>query len=132
MKEMILKKLTMVQSWKKKVICVIMLAASILFLSGNCFGADTYSALTIFPKNVGVFTVDGKQQFVAFGSSANGLINITRKVSWESSDESKVTIDENGLATIVGGVTMGNVKISCTYPKKGKGMPGPGLLLLRK
>ncbi|MFH2122650.1 MAG: InlB B-repeat-containing protein [Pseudomonadota bacterium] len=107
----------------------------LLLFSENCQAvdaADNYSSIKIFPEHVGVFTADGKQQFVAFGYDALGkATNITRLVSWESSDNQKVTINEIGLASIVTGVTYGQVKITCFYPKRGKAGGAIPLLLLK-
>jgi len=91
-----------------------------LFLcsSASLLKAAEYVAIEIHPKHVGVFTTDGKQQFVAFGVTASGSrVNITKKVSWKSSDSNLVAINDNGVATIKPGVTAGQVKISCSYPK---------------
>jgi len=84
-----------------------------------CSLAENFVGIKIYPENVGVFTVDGKQQFVAFGVYANGSQkNITQLVDWESSDQSIVKINSKGLATIAAGKTSGQVKINCSYPKK--------------
>ena len=105
----------------------------LMFLSvaGKAIAAN-YGALTIYPAHVGVFTTVGVQQFLAFGISDDGAENITKEVTWESSDESIVTIDENGLATVAEGKTFGQVKITCTWPKVGKPSSGPNLLLLSR
>lgn len=89
--------------------------------------------IRIFPEHVGVFTTDRKQQFVAFGIKRDGKrINITKQVDWKSSKINLVSINENGLATIKPGKTFGQVKISCSYPKKRpKVLTGPYHLLLR-
>jgi hypothetical protein len=106
-----------------------------LLISGSyqaVAAADNYSSIKIFPEHVGVFTADGKQQFVAFGYDALGkATNITRLVSWESSDNQKVTINEIGLASIVAGATYGQVKITCSYPKVAKAGGAIPLLLLK-
>jgi hypothetical protein len=104
---------------KRNVVGIFVFAVMLLSFGGNCFAAE-YVELKMYPEHVGVFTVDGQQQFIAFGIKSNGnRENITSQVSWESSDENIVTIDQDGLATIVGSVTSGQVKISCLYPKKG-------------
>ncbi|GAB4338346.1 MAG: hypothetical protein Kow0089_10230 [Desulfobulbaceae bacterium] len=94
----------------------------------------TFDRIKIYPEDVGVFLKQGKQQFVAFGiKEGQRPVNITRQVDWKSSNPKKVTIDAKGLARIVPGVTFGQVKISCSWPKKKKKKPlqGPYLLLLR-
>lgn len=112
------------------------IALILLALTVSSAQAVQYDTLEIFPKNVGVFTVDGEQQFVAFVSASNDssvlVTNVTTQVNWISSDPSKVTIDENGLAKVVEGVTMGNVTISCTYPKITNNMIPQYLLLILK
>jgi hypothetical protein len=65
--------------------------------------------IKIYPESVGVFTTVGVQQFVALDSGKN----ITREVSWESSDNNLVSINGSGLATIMHGITSGQVTISC-------------------
>jgi hypothetical protein len=96
----------------------------VFMLSPLQVAASQFVKLRIFPEHVGVFTVDGKQQFVAFGYLPNGLRkNVTKQVDWISSNPNIVTINENGLAKIVAGKTAGQVKISCRYPKTGKISP---------
>jgi hypothetical protein len=83
----------------------------------GCFAGD-YVRIKIFPEHVGVFTVDGKQQFVAFGYLANGAsVNITQQVDWESTNKNIFTIDDKGLAIIVRGRTYGKARVICSYPK---------------
>lgn len=73
----------------------------------------TAGAIEIFPKKVGVFTTVMRQQFVAFAVQANGSkLNITTQINWQSSDPSLVTVDANGLATVVPGVSSGKVNIT--------------------
>jgi hypothetical protein len=128
-KEIVLEKLHTVLWCKKKIIGILALGM-LLSLGGNCVAAD-YVSIKIFPEHVGVFTADGEQQFVAFGYDAAGkATNITKEVGWESSKENLVTINENGLATIVGSVTTGQVKISATFPKSGKTIVPSNYLLL--
>ncbi len=99
------------------VIQVTAIALLVLFMSGSCLSA-TFVRMKIFPEHVGVFTTDGKQQFVAFGYKADGSsTNITEQVDWESSNKNIVTINPRGLATVVSGKTSGQVKINCSYPK---------------
>ena len=97
--------------------------------------AAAFVRIKIFPEHVGVFTTVRKQQFVAFGIKADGkAVNITKKVDWKSSNKNIVTINSNGLATVAAGRTFGQVKISCSYPKKVKkpvSLQGPYILLLR-
>ena len=96
---------------------------------------NTYSFVRIrmFPLHIGVFTTVGKQQFVAFGVKKDGKkINITRQVDWESSNPNIVSINRGGEAKIMNGKTSGQVKISCSYPKKPKALTGPYHLLLRE
>ncbi|MBL4904126.1 MAG: hypothetical protein JKY62_15990 [Desulfocapsa sp.] len=96
----------------------------------SCVAAD-YVAIKIYPEHVGVFTTVNKQQYVAYGVTADSsLINITRNVDWVSSDESIVTIDDNGLASVVAGKTSGIIKVTCTYPKTGPTGTAVNLLLL--
>ena len=110
---------------------VLTMAAMFLSMVGSSYAED-FIGVKIYPEHVGVFTTDGVQQFIAFGYTASGnRINITNQVDWESSDESIVTIAENGVATIVPGKTFGQVRISCAYPKSGKLGPGVNHLLLR-
>lgn len=119
-----------VNNWcGKNVAGLFVLAVLLLSMAGSSL-AEEYTSLNIYPKNVGVFTTDGKQQFIVFGHTATGRENITTQVDWKSSNENIVTIDENGLATIVNGQTAGQVRISCTYPKQSKSQAGPHLLLL--
>ena len=116
---------------RKIIAGIFALSVILLYMSGNCFAAD-FVGIKMFPENVGVFTSDGKQQFIAFGVLATGsTVNITDQVDWVSSNNSIVTIDEKGLATIVSGKTSGQVKITCSYPKTPNSMTGPNLLLLR-
>lgn len=124
----------MANNWcKGSVASFIILFALLLVSKGDAFAAD-YVSLKMYPQHVGVFTVDGEQQFVAFGVKANGsTVNITSEVSWESSDERIVTIDTNGLASIVGpygAVTSGQVKITCSYPKQSSALAAVNYLLL--
>lgn len=116
---------------KKTVSMVLAMAVMLLSMAGSCF-ADEYVGVKVYPEHVGVFTKDGVQQFIAFGYTASGnRINITNKVDWESSNTDIVTIADNGVATIAPGVTSGQVKISCSYPKTGKVAPGVNHLLLK-
>jgi hypothetical protein len=93
------------------------IAFFLLLMPGSCL-AENFVSIKIFPEHVGVFTADGKQQFVAFGYLATGeSVNITKQVDWESSNKSIITIDTNGLAVVVAGKTSGQVKINCSYPK---------------
>lgn len=100
--------------------CVVYALAVIMVfvMSGNCF-AGPIIRVKVYPEHVGVFTTVGIQQFIAFGFDAAGKsTNITRKVDWISSNKHLVTINETGLATIATGRTSGQVKITCSYPKK--------------
>ncbi|GAB4332547.1 MAG: hypothetical protein Kow0089_00480 [Desulfobulbaceae bacterium] len=112
---------------------LITLLAAVLLAASLC-QAQEYDSIKIYPENVGVFLKQGSQQFVAFGIKAGQApVNITKKVGWKSSDPSIVTIDDNGLATIVDGVTHGQVKITATYPKSGgSAMGAVNSLLLSK
>lgn len=99
----------------------------------NAVSANNFVRIKIFPEHVGVFTTVRKQQFVAFGvTRAKKRINITNRVDWKSSNTRIVSINGNGLATIMPGKTFGQVKISCSYPKTAKGLTGPYHLLLRE
>ena len=96
----------------------------------SCTAAD-YTAIKIYPENVGVFTAVNKQQFVAYGIKSDGeYVNITKDVGWESSDENLVTIDEIGMASVVPGKTAGLVKITCSYPKTAFSNAGINMLIL--
>jgi hypothetical protein len=117
-------------------------AAMLLLSSARPSVAADVVLVDIYPKDVGVFANKiPTQQFVAFGKLSDGTWkNITEEVVWESSDESIVTIDENGLATVtVAGLaivkTVGFdrsiITISATYPKTPPGNPGANLLLLQ-
>ena len=117
-----------VNFWCRKSVVGVFVLAVMLLAAGNSL-AD-YTSLQMYPESVGVFTTDGKQQFVVFGLP--GWINITDKVDWISSNKNIVTIDETGMARIVAGKTSGQVKISCSYPKKSKVSTGSNLLLLSK
>lgn len=107
----------------------------VLCISAACIvsssSAAEYVSLEMHPQHVGVFTTDGRQQFVAYGVSANGSkTNITKQVSWKSSNSNLVSIDDNGLATIHSGIISGQVVISCSYPKVGTALsPVVGSLL---
>lgn len=126
-----MKMIQIVQRLKKNVAAAFVLVVLSILISGNC-SAGEFVSIKLFPEHVGVFTTVMKQQFVAFGVDANGVsTNITEQVGWESSDQSIVTIDENGLATVVSDKTAGQVKISCSYPKIGKLQPGVNMLLLK-
>ena len=99
----------------------------------NADSANDFVRIRIFPEHVGVFTTVRKQQFVAFGIRKDKKrINITSRVDWKSSNTNIVSIDGKGLAIVMPGRTFGQVKISCSYPKKPKGLTGPYHLLLRK
>lgn len=123
----------------KTIIGVFALAVMMMLsMSGSSSAADEFVRIKIYPENVGVFTSVGDQQFVAFGIAANGsTTNITDRVSWESSDPSIVTIDENGLASLVdagtraviNGTKQGYVNISCSYPKASNSLAVVHLLL---
>ena len=95
--------------------------ATMVFVSSICIISNSFAAnftaLRIFPENVGVFTEVGTQQFVAFGfnSDTNTWDNITTQVTWESSSEQHVSFDENGLATVKD--TSGIVRVRAIYPK---------------
>ncbi len=103
-----------------------------LSLSNKSFAAD-YDWIKVYPEHIGIFTTVGVQQFVAFGYKNDGTrANITKKVDWISSNKNIISIDKNGLATIVTGITSGQVKITCSYPKTGNIAPGVNLLLLKK
>ncbi len=103
---------------------------TLLLFNCNSVVASGFVSIKIFPEHVGVFTVDGEQQFVAFGYDAKGkATNITTRVNWESSIPDLVTINENGLAEIVADKTAGRVKITASYPKRVKLLPAIPLLL---
>lgn len=112
-----------------------LVAMMMLSTSGNCIAA-AFVRIKMYPEHVGVFTTVKKQQFVAFGYKADGrTINITHLVDWKSSNNSIVTINAKGLATVVAGKTFGQVKITCSYPKapgKPVSLKGPYLLLSKK
>ncbi len=128
---MVLQMIQVGQRFRINVVAVFALFGMFMSLSGVSYAVE-YVSIKLYPEHVGVFTSVMKQQFVAFGVTANGTsTNITELVGWESSDESVVTIDENGLATVVPGKTYGQVKISCSYPKSGKVQPGVQMLLLK-
>jgi len=115
--------------------CVVLAAVLLVFLPGSVLAAN-FVRIKIYPEHVGVFTSVGKQQFVAFGFRADGSsVNITKLVDWKSSKPNIVSISETGMARIMKGKTWGQVKISCTYPKRKKTpkskLEGPYLLLLR-
>jgi len=115
---------------KRKITTIFSLAVLFLVFGGNCFAAE-YVKLKMYPEHVGVFTSDGEQQYVVFGYMSDGSsTNLTSKVNWESSNENIITIDDNGLATIVDSVTRGQVTVSCSYPKTGKSLSAVNLLLL--
>lgn len=79
---------------------------------------EHYSEIKVYPEHVGVFTVVGTQQFVAFGTRDDGsLVNITREVDWHSSNTNVVTMNDVGLATIVAGMTSGLAEVSSSYPE---------------
>ncbi|MDD3813783.1 MAG: hypothetical protein PHZ02_03975 [Desulfocapsaceae bacterium] len=105
---------------RKRIITAMNTLAMIMvffIMSGNCFAGDIVS-IKVYPEHVGVFTTVGKQQFVAFGLDAQGhATNITRDVDWISSNTTLVQINATGLATIGTGITSGQVKITCSYPK---------------
>ncbi|MBU0961319.1 MAG: hypothetical protein KKH60_07300 [Proteobacteria bacterium] len=116
---------------RKTVTIVLAMAVMLLSMAGSCLAED-YIAVKVYPEHVGVFTTDGVQQFIAFGYTATGnRTNITNKVDWESSNENIVTINENGVATVVTGKTSGQVRISCSYPKTGNAGAAVNHLLLR-
>lgn len=120
----------------KKIIGGIFLLVAIVLLSmtGNCLAA-AFVRIKMYPEHVGVFTTVRKQQFVAFGYKSDGsAVNITKWVDWKSSDNSIVTIDAQGLATVVAGKTFGRVKITCSFPKAPKpvSLLGPYILLTKK
>jgi hypothetical protein len=118
------------QWYKRNVATILVLAALLLSFGSSCLAAD-YVALKIYPEHAGVFIADGEQQYVAFGVKSDGSrVNITSQVAWGSSDASTVTIDENGLATVVGAVTSGQVEITCSYPKRGNSLASVNRLLL--
>ncbi len=126
-----MKKNQIAQWYKKNIAAVFVLAVMFLSVADTCL-ADEFVSIKLYPEHVGVFTTVMKQQFVAFGVDAAGATtNITEQVSWESSDEGIVTINESGLATLAAGKTAGQVKISCSYPKSGKLNTGVHLLLLK-
>ncbi len=129
----ILKRLKGSQGYWKQVVPVLALVGLLAaFIPGNCLAAD-YDYIKIFPENIGVFTSVGTQQFVAFGYPSSGSpVNITDKVEWQSSNTSLVTIDQNGLATVASGITYGQVRVTCTYPKAGSAQPGVNFLLLKQ
>ncbi len=117
----------------KSIVSVLALALLTFFsMSVKCVAAD-YDWITVYPEHIGIFTTVGVQQFVAFGYKNDGTReNITRKVDWVSSNENVIKIDKDGLATIPTGITSGQVKITCSYPKTGKVATGVNLLLLKK
>ena len=119
-----------VNFWCRRSVVGVFVLAVMLLAAGNCL-AD-YTALKMFPENVGVFTTDGQQQFIVLGQTATGWTNITGKVDWKSSNDDIVTIDATGMARIVAGRTFGQVKISCSYPKESAVNTGTNLLLLSK
>lgn len=102
-------------------IVIFLFCLATTILSKGVAYAQNYREIIIHPTHVGVFTTDGEQQFVAYGVDEIGNYhNLTRNVSWESSNENLVAIDDNGLARIKSGIISGQVKITCTYPKKSK------------
>lgn len=97
----------------------------VILLTTSAHSAD-YIDIDIFPKKVGVFLQNRTQQFTAFGTLPNGnKEDITRSVDWVSSNKSWVSIDDKGLATIVVGITYGQVTISCSWPKAPPPPPKP-------
>lgn len=107
-----------------------LLFLSITFAPSN-LKAQNFVSIKMYPEHVGVFTTKGQQQFVAFGVTADGkYTNITRNVDWTSSNKNLVTIDANGKAQIVNGVTAGQVKITCSYPKKKQNIAPVGAIHL--
>lgn len=115
---------------KKMSIGVLALVLVTLFSMSNTCDAADYDWIKVYPEHIGIFTSVGVQQFVAFGYKNDGTReNITRKVDWISSNKNVISIDKNGLATIVTGITSGQVKITCSYPKSGNVSPGVLLLL---
>lgn len=107
---------------------------AVMLIAGSAIAAEI-SAVKVYPEHVGMYTTVKTQQYVAYGlvdagGGTAGMINITKNVDWISSNEDIVTIDENGLATLVTGVTSGQVKITCSYPKTGNIGPATNLLLL--
>ena len=118
--------------WLRKSIVGFAALAFMVSLSNRSFAAD-YDWIKVYPEHIGIFTTVGVQQFVAFGYKTDGTReNITKKVDWISSNKNIISIDKNGLATIVTGITSGQVKITCSYPKTGNASPGINLLLLKK
>ena len=117
----------------KSIVSVLALAVVTFFsMSAKCVAAD-YDWITVYPEHIGIFTSVGVQQFVAFGYKNDGTReNITKKVDWISSNENVIKIDKDGLATIVTGITSGQVKVTCSYPKTGNAASGVNLLLLKK
>ena len=132
---MILDKLHPRQWLRKSIVGFLILTLIVplfLSLSNKSFAAD-YDWIKVYPEHIGIFTTVGVQQFVAFGYKNDGTrANITKKVDWISSNKNIISIDKNGLATIVTGITSGQVKITCSYPKTGNIAPGVNLLLLKK
>lgn len=125
---------------RKKIVAgvFILVATLLLSMTGNCLAA-AFVRIKMYPEHVGVFTTVRKQQFVAFGYKSDGsAVNITKWVDWKSSDNSIVTIDEQGLATVATGKTFGQVKITCSFPKAPKtlnqpvSLLGPYILLTKK
>ncbi len=117
----------------KSIVSVLALALLSFFsMSEKCVAAD-YDWIKVYPEHIGIFTTVGVQQFVAFGYKTDGTrVNITKKVDWISSNNNVISIDKDGLATIPTGITSGQVKITCSYPKTGNVAPGVNLLLLKK
>ena len=70
--------------------------------------------VAVSPSSVSVLP-GNKTQLTATTSDANGQVVTGRTITWSSSDESKATVDGNGLVT---GITYGQVTITATSEGK--------------
>lgn len=82
----------------------VLLVVSMSTSCGDFFpSSSAIVAITISPTNVGVSKTTGSEQFTAQGTFGNGTTgDVTGMVNWSTSSAAVATINQAGLATLVG------------------------------
>lgn len=99
------------------------LLITILILLPFTANAATYTQISLEYENLGVFYSERTYQWNALGlNDSNEWVNINSEVDWKVEENNlagqthtPVTIDENGLATLVS--SWGRVNVAISYPK---------------
>jgi hypothetical protein len=79
----------------------------------RCAGDRFLESIAVSPQSPNLNTIGEKVQFTAMGNfnQSPKVVDITKQVTWASSNQGVATIDETGMATAVG---FGTTEISAT------------------